>query len=74
MHTGLYTVSKIINNNVYKLHLLKTMRNHNFFDLSQLDHYTLLVVGQLSSERHPPIVDDSEEWEVEWNLDTKLHY
>ena len=77
--TGPYTVSKIINKNAYKLDLPKTMRNHNVFHVSQLDHYTPPVVGQPSSEPHPVIVDDSEEWEVERILDSKqrhrkLHY
>jgi hypothetical protein len=47
--TGLYTVSKIINKNAYKLDLPKTMRNHNVFHVLQLDHYTPPVVGQPSS-------------------------
>ena len=34
---GLYTVSKIINQNAYKLNLPKTMRNHNVFHVSHLD-------------------------------------
>jgi len=72
--TGLYTVSKIINRNAYKLDLPKTMRNHNVFYVSQLDHYTPPVVGQPSPERHPVIVDDSEEWEVERILDSKQRY
>jgi len=55
------------------------MRNHNVFHVPQLDHYTLPVIGQPSSEPHPVIVDDSEEWEVKWILDykqpnRKLHY
>ena len=72
--TGPYTVSKIINKNVYQLDLLKTMRNHNVFHVLQLDHYTPPVVGQPSSEPHPVIVDDSEEWEVERILDSKQRY
>jgi hypothetical protein len=59
--SGPYTVSKIINENAYKLDLPKTMRNHNVFLVSQLDHFTLLVVGQPSSEPHHIIVDDSKE-------------
>jgi hypothetical protein len=55
------------------------MRNHNLFHVSQLDHYTPLVVAQPSSEPHPVIVDDSEEWEVKMIPDSmhrcqKLHY
>jgi len=38
--TGPYTVSKIINKNAYKLDLQSTMRNHNVFHVSLLDHYT----------------------------------
>jgi hypothetical protein len=72
-------VSKIINKHAYKLDMPKTMRNHNVFHVSQLDHYTPPVVGQPSSEPHPVIVEDSEEWEVERILDSKqlyrkLHY
>jgi hypothetical protein len=45
----------------------------------QLHHYTLPVVGEPSSEPHPVMVQDSEEWEVEWIFDSeqgyqKLHY
>jgi len=77
--TGPCTASKIINKNAYKLDLPKTMRNHNVFDVLQIDHYTPLVVGQPSSEPHQVIVDNSEEWEVEPILDSnqryrKLHY
>jgi len=72
--TGPYTVSKIINKNTYKLDPPKTMRNHNVFHVSQLDHYTPPVVEQPSSELHPVIVDNSEKWEVEWILDSKQHY
>jgi hypothetical protein len=43
--TGPYTASKIINKNAYKADLPKTMRNHNVFHVSQLDHYTPPVVG-----------------------------
>jgi len=34
---GPYTVSKIINQNAYKLDLAKTMRNHNVVHVSQHD-------------------------------------
>jgi len=67
-------VSKIINKNAYKLHCPKTIRNHNVFHMSQLDHYTRLVVGQPSSEPHPVTVDSLEEWDVEQVLDSKQHY
>jgi len=72
--TGLYTVSKIIKKNAYKLDLPETIRNHNFFHVSQLDHYTTPGVGQPSSEPHPVIGDDSDEWEVEWIPDSKQRY
>jgi len=55
--TGQYTVSKIINKNGYKLDLPKTMRNHNVFHVSQLDHYTPAVVGQPATEPPPVIVE-----------------
>jgi len=61
-HTEPYMVSKIISKTAYKLDLPKTKRNHNVFHVSQLDHDTLPVPGQPSSEPHPVIVDDSEEW------------
>jgi len=50
------------------------MRNHNVFHVSQLDHYTPPVIGQPSSEPHPVIADDSDEWEVERILDCKPRY
>jgi len=74
VRTGPYTVSKIINQNAYKLAWPGTMRNHKVFHVSQLDQYTLPVVGQPSSEPHPVIVDDGEEWEVEQILDSKQRY
>jgi hypothetical protein len=50
------------------------MRNHNVFHVWQLDLYTPPVIGQPSSEPHPVIVDDLEEWEVERILDSKQHH
>jgi hypothetical protein len=50
------------------------MRNHQVFNVSQLDHYTPPVVEQPSSEPHPVIVNDSEKWEVERILDSKQRY
>jgi len=77
--TGPYMVSKIINKNAYKLDLPSTMRNHNVLHVSLLDCYTPPVGGQLSSEPHPIIVEQTEEWEVDRILDSrrryrKLHY
>jgi hypothetical protein len=72
--TGPYTVSKIINKNAYKLDLPNTMRNHNVFQVSLLDRYAPPVKGQPPSEPQPTIVDDSEEWEVDRVLDSKLRY
>jgi len=72
--TRQYTVSKIINKNAFKLDLPKTMQNHNVFHVLQLNHYRLPVVGQLSSEYHPVIVDHLEEWEVERSVDSKQRY
>jgi len=69
--TGPYTVSKINNKNPYKQELPRTRRNHNVVQVSQLNHYTLPVVGQPSSEQHPVIVADWEGWEVEQILDSK---
>jgi hypothetical protein len=72
--TGPYMVSKIINKNAYTLDLPNTMRNHNIFHESLLEHYTPPVIGQPSSEQHQGIVDDSEEWDVERILDSKQCY
>jgi len=77
--TGLYTVSKVINKNVYKLDLPYTIRKHNVFQVSLLDHYTPPTAGQPPSEPQPTIVDDSDKWEVDRILDStrryrKLHY
>ena len=68
---GPYTVSKTINKNAYKLDWPKTMRNHNMFHMSLLDSYSPPTICQPSLEPHPVIVDDSEEWEVDWILDSK---
>ena len=73
-HTGPYTVSKIINKNAYKLDLPNTMQNQNVFHVSLLDRYAPPVEGQPPSEPQPMIVDDSEEWEVDRILDSKLRY
>jgi hypothetical protein len=73
---GPYTVSKIINQNAYKLDLPKTMRNHNVFHVSQRDRYTPPVVGQPPSEPRLTIVDEpgDEEWEVDRIFDSKQRY
>ena len=76
---GLYTVSKTINNNTYNLDLPKTIRNHNVFHISLLNWYTPPTIGKPSSQPHTVIIDDSEEWKVDWTLDSKrcyrkLHY
>jgi len=72
--TGLYTVSKIINKNAYKLDLWSPMRNHSILHVSLLDRYTPPVRGQLSSAAHPMIVEEIEEWEVDRILDSRRHY
>jgi hypothetical protein len=74
--TGPYTVSRIINQNAYKLDLLNTMCNNNVFHVSLLDRYAPPVAGQPPSEPQPRIVDDAgdQEWEVERILDVKLRY
>jgi len=77
--TGLYTVSKIINKNAYKLALPSTMQNHNVFHVSLLNCDTPPVRGQPSSKPHWVIVEETEEWEVNRMLDSgqhnwKLHY
>jgi hypothetical protein len=73
---GLYTVSKSINQNAYKLNLPKTMRNDNVFHVSHLDWYTLPGIGQPPSEPLLTIVDESgeEEWEVDRILNSKRRY
>jgi hypothetical protein len=77
--TGPYMASKIINKNDYKLDFPSTTRNNNIFHVSLLDRYTLPVGGQSSSEPHPMIVEETQEWEVHRILDyrrryRKLHY
>jgi hypothetical protein len=59
--SGPYVVSTIINRIAYKLALPISMRNHNVFHESQLEHYIQLVVGKPSTEPHPVIVHDSVE-------------
>jgi hypothetical protein len=71
---GPSTVSKTLNKHAYKFDLPKTMRNHNVFQVLLLDRYTPPTIGQPSSEPHPVIVDDSEEWEVDQILDSKRRY
>jgi len=72
--TGPYTVSKIINKNPYKLDLPSTMRNHDVFHVSLLDHYTPPVGGQSSSEPHPMIVEETQKWEVDHILHSRRCY
>jgi len=76
MRAGPYMVSKIINQNAYKLDLPKTMRNHNIFQVSQLDRYTLPVIGPPPSAPLPTILDESgeAEWEVDRIVDYKRRY
>jgi hypothetical protein len=74
MRTGPYTVSKIINQNTYKLDLPNTMRNHNLFHVSLLYLYAPPVEGQPPTEMQPTIVDNPNEWEVDRVLDSKLRY
>jgi len=72
--TGRYKVSKIINKNAYNFDLPSTMCNHNVFHVSLLNCYTLPVRGQSSSEPHPVIVEETEEWEVDCILDSRRRY
>jgi len=74
-----YTVSKVIDESAYKLDLPYTIRKHNIFHISLLDHYTPPTGGQLPSKLQPMVIDDSDELEVDWILDSKrcywkLHY
>jgi len=71
---GPYTARKTINKNAYTLDLPKTMRNHNVFHMSLLDRYTPPTIGQPSTEPHPVIVDNWEEWELDRILDSKRRY
>ena len=64
----------MINKNAYKLDLPGTMRNHNVFHVSLLHRYTPPVGGQLSSEPHPMIVEETEKWEVDRMLNSRRHY
>jgi len=47
------------------------MRKHNVFHVSLLDRYTPPIAGQPSSEPQLMIIDDSDQWEVDWILDSK---
>jgi len=58
---GPYKVSKVINQNAYKLDLPNTLRIHNVFHVSLLDVYTPPVTGQLPEEPLPTLADDSNE-------------
>jgi hypothetical protein len=72
--TGPSTVSKIIHKNAYKLDLPSTMRNLNVFHGSLLNRYTPPVGGQSSSEPHPMMVEETEEWEVNRMLDSRRRF
>jgi len=72
--TGPYMVSKVINKNAYKLDLPYTIRKHNVFHVSLLDQYTPLTSGLPPSGPQPTIDDDSDEWEVDWILESKRRY
>jgi len=77
--TGRYTESQIINQSAYELELPYTIRKHNVFHISLLNHYTPPPAGQPPSEPQPTIVDDFDEWEVDRIIDSKwrdrkLHY
>jgi len=41
------------------------MHNHNMFQVSLLDHYTPLTIGQPPAGPQADIIDDSEEWVVD---------
>jgi len=71
---GPYSVSQVINPIAHKLHLPKTMQNHNVCHGSQLDRFTPPVSSQPSNEPLPSIFNDSEEWEVDLLLDSKRGY
>jgi hypothetical protein len=74
MHTGPYSVSKIIYKNPYKLDLPSIIRNRNILHVLLLEHSTLPVRNQLLSEQHPMIVEETEEWEVDCILYCTGHY
>jgi len=74
-----YMVSKVINKNAYKLDLPYTIWKHNVFHVSLLDRNTSPTASQPPSEPQLPVVDDSDEWEVDRILNfkrrnRKLHY
>jgi len=71
---GPYTACKMINNNAYKLDLRSTIRNHNVFHVSLFNRYAELVGSQPSSEPHPMIVEETQEWEVDCILDSRWRY
>ena len=53
------TVSKTITKNTYKQDLLSKMQNHNIVQVSLLDHHTLPIWGEQSSEPEPVIVGET---------------
>jgi hypothetical protein len=68
--TGPYTESQVIKKNADKLDLAYTIRMHNVFHISLLDRYTTPTTGQPPSEPQPVAVDDFDETEVIWNLNS----
>ena len=72
--TGPYTVTKVINNNTYKLDLQYTIRRDNVFPISLLDLYTPPTTSQTQSERQLTVIDDTVEWEVDRIFDSMRCY
>jgi len=72
--TGPYTVSMVINKNAYQLDHSYTIRKDNVFHVCLLDRYTPPTAGQPPSEPQTTVVDDYDEWQVDWILDSKRRY
>jgi len=69
-----YTLSKVINNDGYKLDFSYTIWKHTVFHIPLLDRYTSLTSGDPPSGPQRKIVEDSDEWEVDQILDCKRRY
>ena len=50
------------------------MRNCSIFHILLLNRYPLPVRGQSFSERHPVVVKETDEWEVDCIFDSWQHY
>lgn len=72
---GPYEVVEAVGPNAVRLRLPETMHIHPVFHVSLLEHAADdPLPGQQSLPPPAIIVDGEEKWEVEWALDSRLHY